>query len=64
MCHAFYGYNGIKPIILPWTPQLIRDGVRNLHRTNPAMPPWLGNRTEQDALAAYLVQLSEEARQP
>ena len=64
MCHAFYGYNGIKPIILPWTPQLIRDGVRNLHRTNPAMPPWLGSRTEQDALAAYLVQLSEEARRP
>jgi cytochrome bd-type quinol oxidase subunit 1 len=64
MCHAFYGYNGIKPILLPWTPELIRDAVRNLHRTNPAMPPWLGTRTEQDALAAYLVRISEEARQP
>lgn len=63
-CHAFYGYNGIKPILAPWTPELIRDGVRNLHRTNPAMPPWLGTRAEQDALSAYLVRLSEEARQP
>jgi len=64
MCHAFYGYNGIMPILLPWTPQLITEGVRNLHRANPAMPPWLGTRTEQDALAAYLVRLSVEARGP
>jgi hypothetical protein len=49
---------------LPWTPQLITEGVRNLHRANPAMPPWLGTRTEQDALAAYLVRLSVEARVP
>ncbi|HWH77741.1 MAG TPA: cytochrome ubiquinol oxidase subunit I [Candidatus Binatus sp.] len=62
MCHAFYGYNGIKPILQPWTPQLIKDGVRNLHRTNPAMPPWLGTAAERDFLAVYLIQLSEEAR--
>lgn len=61
-CHAFYGYNGIKLIIYPWTPQLIRDGVRNLHRTNPAMPPWLGTSTERNALAAYLIQLNETGR--
>jgi cytochrome bd-type quinol oxidase subunit 1 len=58
-CHAFYGYNGIRPIIYPWTPELIRDGVRNLHRTNPAMPPWLGTAAERDALAAYLIRLNE-----
>jgi len=63
-CHAEFGYNGIKPIIYSWTPQLIRDGVRNLHRTNPAMPPWLGNSAERDLLAAYLLQLKEEARKP
>jgi cytochrome bd ubiquinol oxidase subunit I len=61
-CHAFFGYNGIKPILQPWTPQLIHDAVRNLHRTNPAMPPWLGTEAERNALAAYLIQLNQEAR--
>jgi mono/diheme cytochrome c family protein len=60
-CHAFYGYNGITPIIYPWTPELIGDAVRNLHRTNPAMPPWLGTDAERTALAAYLVELNREA---
>jgi mono/diheme cytochrome c family protein len=60
-CHAFYGYNGIAPIIYPWTPELISDAVRNLHRTNPAMPPWLGTGAERSALAAYLVELNREA---
>lgn len=61
-CHAEFGYNGMKPIIYPWTPQLIRDAVHNLHRTNPAMPPWLGSDSERDLLAAYLVRLNEESR--
>jgi cytochrome d ubiquinol oxidase subunit I len=63
-CHAEFGYNGIKPIIYPWTPELIRDAVRNLHRTNPAMPPWLGTAAERDFLAAYLLQLNQEERNP
>jgi cytochrome bd-type quinol oxidase subunit 1 len=62
-CHAFFGYNGIKPIVYPWTPELIRDGVRNLHRTNPAMPPWLGTSDERASLAAYLVQLNQAEHQ-
>jgi mono/diheme cytochrome c family protein len=61
-CHALFGYNGMKPIIYPWTPELIRDSVNNLHRTNPAMPPWLGNATEREYLAAYLARLNEEAQ--
>lgn len=63
-CHAEFGYNGMKPIIYPWTPELISDAVHNLHRTNPAMPPWLGNEAERDLLAAYLVRLNDEARKP
>lgn len=63
-CHALIGYNGMKPIIYPWTPELIRDAVRNLHRTNPAMPPWLGTAVERDLLADYLVQLNEKAHKP
>ena len=60
-CHAFYGYNGIIPIIYPWTGELIQDAVRHLHRTNPAMPPWLGTDAERRALAAYLLKLNREA---
>ena len=59
-CHAEFGYNGIKPIIYPWTAELIHDAVRNLHRTNPAMPPWLGTTVERELLAAYLLQLNAE----
>ncbi len=58
-CHALTGYNGIRPIIRPWTPELIREAVRHLHRTNPAMPPWLGNEAEREALAHYLIRLQE-----
>jgi cytochrome bd-type quinol oxidase subunit 1 len=60
-CHAFYGYNGIMPIIDPWTPELIDEAVRQLHRTNPAMPPWLGTDAERRAMAAYLVEINREA---
>jgi cytochrome d ubiquinol oxidase subunit I len=63
-CHAQFGYNGIKPIVYPWTPELIRDSVHNLHRTNPAMPPWLGTDDELEILADYLVKLKEETRLP
>jgi cytochrome bd ubiquinol oxidase subunit I len=63
-CHAQFGYNGIKPIIYPWTPDLIRDSVYNLHRTNPAMPPWLGSAEELAILADYLVQQKEATRLP
>jgi hypothetical protein len=63
-CHAEFGYNGIKPIIYPWTAELIHDAVRNLHRTNPAMPPWLGTSAERDLLAAYLLQLNETEKKP
>lgn len=59
-CHALSGYNGMRPLIRPWTPELIGEAVRHLHRTNPAMPPWLGSAAEQQALAAYLIRLSEQ----
>jgi hypothetical protein len=58
-CHAEWGYNGIVPILRPWTPELIRETVRNLHRANPAMPPWMGNESEREALAEYLAQSSK-----
>lgn len=61
-CHAQIGYNGIIPIIQPWTPELIQEAIRHLHRTNPAMPPWLGNKIEQDFLTAYLIQLNQKGR--
>lgn len=61
-CHALSGYNGMNPLVHPWAPQLIRDAVRNLHQTDPAMPPWLGDQAERQALAAYLIRLSREGK--
>jgi hypothetical protein len=49
----------MRPLIQPWTPEIIADAVRHLHRTNPAMPPWLGNEAEREALIAYLVALQK-----
>jgi cytochrome bd-type quinol oxidase subunit 1 len=57
-CHALWGYNGMRPLIQPWTPELIREAVTHLHRTNPAMPPWMGSEAEREALAAYLIRLN------
>lgn len=53
-CHATVGYNGIQPIVQPWTEEMIRDTAENLHRANPAMPPWFGSETERRMLADYL----------
>lgn len=63
-CHALWGYNGMVPLILPWTPELIRDAINHLHRANPAMPPWMGSESERQALAAYLVSLKERTKLP
>lgn len=58
-CHALNGYNGIRPTLLPWSPEMIRVTLQNLHRANPAMPPWLGSEAEREALIAYLIALQE-----
>ncbi len=58
-CHAHVGYNGIVPIVQPWTPGLLKDTIRHLHRTNPAMPPWVGSESERDALVSYLSQYAK-----
>jgi len=58
-CHAHVGYNGIVPIVRTWTPELIGETIRNLSRANPAMPPWVGNEEERDALVAYLSRFAQ-----
>jgi mono/diheme cytochrome c family protein len=58
-CHAHVGYNGIIPIVRPWTPELLKDTITHLHRTNPAMPPWVGTEEEREALVAYLSQFAK-----
>ncbi len=63
-CHAVWGYNGIAPIVRPWTPAMIREALRELHRANPAMPPWLGNFHERNALARYLETFSRGTIHP
>jgi cytochrome bd-type quinol oxidase subunit 1 len=58
-CHAKMGYNGIIPLVRPWTPEMIGDAVRNLHRANPAMLPWLGNAEELRDLVDFLARYAE-----
>jgi cytochrome bd-type quinol oxidase subunit 1 len=61
-CHALVGYNGMIPIVRPWNDMMIRELVKVLHRANPAMPPWMGNEAEKDALTPYLIRLSNSGR--
>lgn len=58
-CHATVGYNGIEPIIEPWSRSMIMDTTRSLHRANPAMPPWFGNDRERELLGKYLIDLKK-----
>lgn len=60
-CHASVGYNGIKPILEPWSREMIMDTTKNLHRANPAMPPWFGNKREREALGEYLIFLKKNS---
>jgi len=53
-CHATVGYNGIRPIVHPWTREMIHGTAEELHRANPAMPPWFGSEEEREMLAEYL----------
>ncbi len=56
-CHSIGGpMNDIKP----WAANLTQTGLGSLlgalDRINPAMPPFVGNPAEKDALAAYLAE--------
>lgn len=57
-CHSIIGYNGIKSLIAQWTPELMEEAIGNLHKTNSAMPPWLGNKIELEMLISYLSDLN------
>ncbi|PKN07214.1 MAG: hypothetical protein CVU73_13210 [Deltaproteobacteria bacterium HGW-Deltaproteobacteria-8] len=56
-CHSIGGpMNDIKP----WAATLTADGLAGLlealNLANPAMPPFVGNKAEREALAAYLTE--------
>ena len=56
-CHSIGGpMNNIKP----WAANLTARGMTGLlgalNRVNPAMPPFVGNQAEREALAAYLIE--------
>ncbi|OIO03189.1 MAG: hypothetical protein AUJ49_04695 [Desulfovibrionaceae bacterium CG1_02_65_16] len=67
-CHSIGGpMNNIKP----WTANLTERGMVALlgaiNRVNPAMPPFVGNQAEKEALAAYLAEVlgrRKDADQP
>ncbi|HEX9751008.1 MAG TPA: cytochrome ubiquinol oxidase subunit I [candidate division Zixibacteria bacterium] len=63
-CHAVDGYNAIRPLIDPWTIEMIRDNTRQLHRLKPFMPPFGGTDSDLEDLVSYLASLrSEQWRQ-
>ncbi|MDO9082825.1 MAG: cytochrome ubiquinol oxidase subunit I [Humidesulfovibrio sp.] len=54
-CHSIGGpMNDIKPWAATLTAEGLAGLLESLNLANPAMPPFVGNRPEREALAAYL----------
>jgi len=67
-CHTTGGMNGIVAKFerlngdKPWNAGQMADFIENMHGARPYMPPFPGNRTELDALMAYVVSLRAKPR--
>jgi mono/diheme cytochrome c family protein len=59
-CHAIDGYNAIRPLVESWTPEMIRDNTRQLHRLRGFMPPFAGTPSDLDDLVAFLSALRSD----
>lgn len=56
-CHSIGGpMNDIKPWAATLTAEGLAGLLESLNLANPAMPPFVGNRLEREALAAYLTE--------
>lgn len=56
-CHSIGGpMNDIKPWAATLTAEGLAGLLESLNLANPAMPPFVGNRLEREALAAYLAE--------
>ncbi len=59
-CAACHSIGGPMNDVKPWAATLTARGMTGLlgalNRVNPAMPPFVGNQAEREALAAYLVE--------
>ncbi len=59
-CAACHSIGGPMNNIKPWAATLTARGMTGLlgalSRVNPAMPPFVGNQAEREALAAYLIE--------
>ncbi len=58
-CHSVVGYNAMAPLVKGWSVETIRTVIDRLDEVKPAMPPFPGNASEQDALTAYLLTLNK-----
>lgn len=63
-CHTVDGYNPIRPFIKDWPDDYIREQLDQLHVLASIMPPFLGNESERDALAAWLATLRDQEEEP
>jgi hypothetical protein len=58
-CHEIEGYNAIVPLIKDWNRPLILSALDHLDKIKPFMPPFIGTQVEKEALASYLVTLTD-----
>ncbi|MGE4263697.1 MAG: cytochrome ubiquinol oxidase subunit I [Desulfovibrio sp.] len=60
-CSSCHSIGGPMNDITPWAASLTLVGMKSLlgalDRINPAMPPFIGNQAEKEALAAYLAEV-------
>ncbi len=67
-CASCHSLGGPMNSIRPWAASLTEGGLDALlgalRRINPAMPPFVGNKDERGALAAYLAGLSGRKNAP
>ncbi len=62
-CHTYDGVNGINPLIRGWERENIIHLLENLHKEQYFMPPFFGPERDKQALAEYLLQLSQTEEQ-
>ena len=60
-CHTLDGYNGLRPFLAHWSDETILEMLPRLGHMRAQMPPWYGDETDTEELAAYLASVRGEA---
>jgi mono/diheme cytochrome c family protein len=59
-CHQIEGYNAIVPLVKTWNRPLVMSALDHLDRLKGFMPPFIGTEHERQALASYLMTLTDQ----